>query len=122
MKIAVRKESNGTIYIDTNLRPEITYTEAPYNFTIVEIDDKYADCNGMDFDDKLQFELARYTERKNKETATIRIEELKAALRATDYKAIKFAEGLITAEEYETVKRQRQEWRDEINRLEQEIK
>ena len=46
---------------------------------------------------------------------------LKAKLRDTDYQAIKFAEGLLTAEEYSPIKAQRQAWRDEINALEAQI-
>ena len=42
-------------------------------------------------------------------------------LRNTDYQALKFAEGQITAADYEAIKVQRQAWRDEINRLENEI-
>lgn len=47
-----------------------------------------------------------------------KIAELKDKLAATDYQAIKYAEGLITAKEYEPIKKQRQEWRNEINDLE----
>ena len=47
-----------------------------------------------------------------------RIEELKMLLAASDYKAIKFAEGWLTAEDYAATKAQRQAWRDEINELE----
>lgn len=46
------------------------------------------------------------------------ITTLKQNLTDTDYKAIKFAEGLLTAEEYEPTKVQRQAWRDEVNTLE----
>jgi len=46
-----------------------------------------------------------------------RIKVLKNLLAETDYKAIKFAEGLITPEEYETIRQQRQAWREEINLL-----
>lgn len=49
------------------------------------------------------------------------IEELKKNLSDTDYQAIKYAEGQITAEDYEPIKAQRQAWRDEINRLEAEL-
>jgi hypothetical protein len=48
--------------------------------------------------------------------------ELKQMLDDTDYQAIKYAEGWFTDEEYASVKAQRQAWRDEINRLELEIK
>lgn len=50
-----------------------------------------------------------------------RIKELKRNLSNTDYKAIKFAEGQISIEEYEPIKLQRQLWRDEINELEKKI-
>ena len=46
------------------------------------------------------------------------IDRLKAELAGTDYKAIKYAEGWITEEEYAPTKAQRQVWRDEINELE----
>lgn len=48
-----------------------------------------------------------------------RIAELKQLLASTDYQAIKFAEGQLTKEEYEPIKLQRQEWRNEINSLEE---
>ena len=47
----------------------------------------------------------------------IRIYELKKLLADTDYKAIKYAEGLISEEEYAETKAQRQAWRDELNTL-----
>lgn len=50
-----------------------------------------------------------------------RIAELKRLLSASDYKAIKYAEGLISAEDYEETKATRQAWRDEINALESEL-
>ena len=50
------------------------------------------------------------------------IESCKAQLSATDYQAIKYAEGLISDENYEPVKVQRQALRDRINQLEEMIK
>ena len=47
-----------------------------------------------------------------------RINELKRLLKESDYQAIKFAEGQLSAEEYEPTKLQRQSWRAEINLLE----
>lgn len=46
---------------------------------------------------------------------------LKEELAASDYKAIKFAERLITEEEYAPIRAARQALRDEINKLEQEL-
>ncbi len=47
-----------------------------------------------------------------------RIRALKQQLFASDYKALKYAEGWISAEEYAPIKAERQALRDEINELE----
>jgi hypothetical protein len=39
----------------------------------------------------------------------------------TDYKALKYAEGMLSETEYAPIKLQRQAWRDEINSIELEI-
>lgn len=59
-------------------------------------------------------------EQKNMGTKSLieQIEDLKKQLAKTDYKAIKYAEGWLTDEEYEPIKSYRQELRNEINRLE----
>lgn len=49
------------------------------------------------------------------------IEILKQKLKDTDYKAIKYAEGQLTEEEYASTKAERQSWRDRINELEAQI-
>lgn len=51
-------------------------------------------------------------------TAEQQIAELKAQLEVTDYKAIKYAEGWISEEEYAPIKAERQALRDKINELE----
>lgn len=50
-----------------------------------------------------------------------KIEILKQKLKDTDYKAIKYAEGQLTEEEYASTKAERQGWRDRINELEAQI-
>lgn len=52
---------------------------------------------------------------------TKRISELKGLLAMTDYQAIKFAEGVISAGEYDTIRIQREEWRQEIRKIEAEL-
>lgn len=47
-----------------------------------------------------------------------RIAELKQQLNDTDYKALKYADGVLSEEEYEPVRVVRQAWRDEINEIE----
>lgn len=49
------------------------------------------------------------------------IAELKMKLRDSDYQAIKFAEGMLSEDEYAPIRAQRQAWRDRINELESEI-
>ncbi len=46
-----------------------------------------------------------------------RVAELKKLLADSDYKAIKFAEGLLSVEEYAETKTLRQSWREELNKL-----
>ena len=54
--------------------------------------------------------------------ASLKILALKEELKKTDYKAIKYSEGWLTDEEYAETKAERQRIREEINRLEQELK
>lgn len=53
-----------------------------------------------------------------KDQYRIEITQLKKSLSDTDYKAIKYAEGQISEEEYASVKELRQGYRDRINYLE----
>ena len=50
-----------------------------------------------------------------------RINELKALLQATDYQAIKYAEGFISEADYLPIKQTRQEYRNQINALETQL-
>ena len=49
------------------------------------------------------------------------IVRLKKKLEDSDYKAIKYAEGFISEEEYAPIKEERQNYRTQINQLELEI-
>lgn len=60
-----------------------------------------------------------YTE---KELTEREIRVLKAKLSETDYQAIKFAEGEMTANEYAETKAKRIAWRARINELEEVLK
>lgn len=46
---------------------------------------------------------------------------LKSQLCDTDYKALKYAEGEITVEDYAETKANRQTWRARINAIEEEL-
>ena len=53
-----------------------------------------------------------------KDQYRLEIQQLKKQLSDTDYKAIKYAEGQLTEEEYSPIRLQRQSYRDRINELE----
>lgn len=55
------------------------------------------------------------------EEIVIEINTLKQLLTQTDYKCLKFAEGAMTAEEFAPAKAQREEWRERINELEEQL-
>lgn len=50
-----------------------------------------------------------------------KIVNLKNKLRATDYKALKFAEGELTVSEYASTKEERKQYRAQINELERQL-
>ena len=64
-----------------------------------------------------KFDIDKWTARTK--IVDIKISLLKQKLDNTDYQAIKYAEGELPYGEYEPVRKQRREWRAEINRLEQ---
>ena len=86
MFIAIRKEPNGSLYIDKDiysrtqevqdengnittqpLFSEKELSKPPYNYTKVEIDDVYSDCQASDFNDDLTFSIEKYNARKQKQ-------------------------------------------------------
>ena len=124
MFIAIRKEPNGSIYMDKEiysrtqevqdeqgniiiqlLFTDETLAQPPYNYTKVEIDDVYSDCQASDFNDDLTFNIEKYNTRKqvianeeyeNKIVALIRkkynVNQELAILRQRDTKPEEFAE------------------------------
>lgn len=56
-----------------------------------------------------------------KQAIRSQINSLKQQLASTDYKAIKYAEGWISEEEYAPIKAQRQSIRSQINELEKKL-
>ena len=65
MRIAIRKEPNGSTYIDkTALQrfDEGTLKQPPYNYSFVEVEKE--DCEACDFNDDLSFNIEKYNKRK----------------------------------------------------------
>ena len=86
MIIAIRKEPNGSLYMDKEIYSKTqevideqgnitiqplfsdeTLSQPPYNYTKVDIDVKYSDCRASDFNDDLTFSIEKYNARKQKE-------------------------------------------------------
>jgi hypothetical protein len=82
-------------------------------------DTEQSDVNGFTYPKELcphKSERDKQIELWNRE-----IFELKEELSQTDYKAIKYAEGVLTDEDYQPTGIQRQAWRKRINELERLI-
>ena len=79
-------------------------------------DTQQSDINGWTY--KKDVCPMKTDEDKLKDEYRIEIQQLKKLLSDTDYKAIKYAEGQISEEEYASVRAERQGYRDRINYLE----
>ena len=120
IKVNYNQETGKVISFGKDTKPFIEITEQERKQPLPDKYSYYAVVDG-------KFTIKRRTptveEIKVDETAKInrQIFELKQKLTQTDYKAIKYSEGLLTDKEYAEVKSQRQAWRDEINRLEEKL-
>lgn len=120
IKVNYNQKTGKVISFGKDTQPYIEITEQERRQPLPDKYSYYAVVDG-------KFTIKRRTptveEIKVDETAKInrQIFELKQKLTQTDYKAIKYSEGLLTDKEYAEVKAQRQAWRDEINRLEEKL-
>lgn len=114
MFIAIRKEPNGSLYMDKEiysrtqevkdeqgnitiqpLFSDETLLKPPYNYTKVEIDDKYSDCQASDFNDDLTFSIEKYNARNQKEKGFARIAEIKPRLEQLSQDLIQAQAGAV---------------------------
>ena len=86
-----------------------------HNFISIE-DTQQSDINGWTY--RKEVCPMKTDEDLLKDQCRIEIQQLKKALSDTDYKAIKYAEGQISENEYASVRAERQGYRDRINELE----
>ena len=86
-----------------------------HNYISIE-DTQQSDINGWTYRKELC--PMKTEEDLLKDQYRIEIQQLKKQLSDTDYKAIKYAEGQISEEEYASVRAERQGYRDRINELE----
>lgn len=135
MFIAIRKEPNGSLYMDKKiysrtqevqdengnitiqpLFTDETLSQPPYNYTKVEIDDKYSDCQASDFNDDLSFSPLKYMDRKIKEKDNLRIAEIKPRLEQLSQDLIQAQAGAVF-EDLEERKAEFQELHNELRTL-----
>ena len=98
---------------------EMAYKFGWYENRISKDDVQLSDVNGFIYRKEvcpMKSDQDKQVELWNRE-----IFELKEELQRTDYKALKYAEGVLTDEEYQPVGIQRQAWRRRINELERLI-
>jgi len=74
-----------------------------------------------DYDEEIDIYIPYTEEELRKRNIEKRINELKGLLYSTDYKAVKFAEGELTEEEYASIRDLRRAYRAEINELEKSL-
>lgn len=103
----------------------IGYTEIPFNpqlpwINIENLGDIHIGIStiedGIFYEHRSEWE-ADVTQRQNIAAIKTEIRTLQQHLASTDYQAIKYAEGRLTAEEFAPMREQRQTWRDRINEL-----
>ena len=104
MKLVKELENGNLWWIDTDEYREATNEE-------IEIRE-------------LKIEAQKEIAERKKRIAEIkdRIRVLKYNLEHTDYKQAKWLDGALSEEEYAPVREKRQEWRNKINALEEELK
>ena len=114
MFIAIRKEPNGSLYIDKEIysrtqevqdeQGNITIqplfsdevlSQPPYNYIKIEIDDKYSDCQASDFNDDLTFSIEKFNARKQKQDNENRIAQIKPRLEQLSQDLIQAQAGAV---------------------------
>jgi hypothetical protein len=95
---------------------EIAYKLGWLDNTIPKDEVRQSDVNGYFY--RKEVCPMKTPEAIQREEYTAEIRTLKKQLADTDYKAIKYAEGVMTDEDYQATGIQRQAWRRRINELE----
>ena len=120
IKVNYNQETGKVISFGKDTQPFIEITEQERKQPLPDKYSYYAVVDGK-FTIKRRTPTVEELHKNDIQAINREISELKRKLSDTDYKAIKYSEGLLTDKEYAEVKAQRQAWRDEINRLEEKL-
>ena len=104
--------------IKVKILGQFSYQTFPITEDMIDIDEDILNQIGK----TKQFKNGQVVDYISNASTILQINQLKQKLVDTDYRAIKFAEGELTAEEYNETKQQRKKWRKEINLLEEKLK
>ena len=66
-EVETTKELVHFVYVTKRVVTDEQLSQPPYNYTKIQIDDKYSDCISSDFNDDLTFSVEKYNARKQKE-------------------------------------------------------
>ncbi len=114
MYITYHKDTKKVAYVG-NKKP-VAYSE---NLALAEVESVPETDGYLTYENDTLIAHNKTDEEKARFEASVRIAELKKLLFDTDYQAIKYAEGELSADDYAEMKAQRKAWRKEINELEQ---
>ena len=117
IKVNYNQETGKVISFGKDTKPYIEITEQERKQPLPDKYSYYAVENGK-FTIKRRNPTDEELHNDDIQAINREISELKKKLFDTDYKAIKYAEGLLTNEEYVEIKVQRELWRKRINELE----
>lgn len=120
IKVNYNQKTGKVISFGKDTKPYIEITEQERKQPLPDKYSYYAVVNGK-FTIKRRTPTIEELHKDDIQAINKEISELKKKLFDTDYKAIKYSEGLLTDEEYAEVKAQRQEWRAGINKLEEKL-
>lgn len=120
VKVNYNQKTGNVISFGKDTKPYIEITEQERRQPLPDKYSYYAVVDGK-FTIKRRTPTIEELHKDDIQAINSEINELKKKLFDTDYKAIKYSEGLLTDKEYAEVKAQRQAWRDEINRLEEKL-
>lgn len=83
------------VYVNKRVFTDEQLAKPPYNYTKVEIDDMYSDCQASDFNEDFTFSIEKYNLRKQKEKDLVRIAEIKPRLEQLSQDLIQAQAGAV---------------------------
>ncbi len=106
MLIAIKKLQNNQVYIDKTFIERFGEEYADkYGYSLIEIEETYKDCDSVDFNEDLTFNIDKYNARKQRHKDNKRISEIKTRLEQLSQDII---QSLAGAEFEDMVERQKE--------------